>query len=1068
VERVRRRLVSVLFADLVSFTALAERLDPEDVAEVQERYFTRAREAVERHGGEVEKFIGDAVVGAFGVRDHAASAARRAVGAAVDLRTHVTELRDELSWLEPPLEVRIGVATGEVVVHEGEQGWRLTGDTVNVAARLQAAASPGEILVGPETMFAVDGAVALEELGPLELRNRSSPLRVWRVAGTLVRTGSALPTPPLVGRERELRQVQERLSAGARGTLLVAAPGLGRSRFLLAVAAGVPTGRHALVARAAHASAADPPYGLVSDVLDLATGVASARAGDGPTRPGTSLSSTAQLGVDLAAAARRGTPLEVDRDQLFRAWTAALDEQIAGPWLLIVDDLHEAAPDARRFVDHLVTAGPDRGQVLAATRPAALVGRSSTAFGDPIHLRPLSSRDTGRMIDAMLGAGTLPAPLRRRVTTAAAGTPAYVVELLRRWLRDGVLRVDADGRWKLDADASPEPDGPDVPSTIRALYTSELDELPGAPRELLSVASVPGARFPAGALPSLGVADPDASLRALVGAGLLRRSPQPRHTDEHAFRHPLLRDVAYGDLLLRQRAELHLAFARWLDRRGASDAEVAVHLEAALRARPRSAAPAPIAPDALEEEAAARHERAAGRHLTSAPERAADHARRAVELGARARYVPRVLLLAEASRRAGALEDARLRYLEAIDAAREDGDGPNEDLAVLGHERVVHAARVHRDTPAGRRSERLLDDALDRDDPDRPATTRAQLLAARGQARSWRGDEAGAVRDLRAAVDTARAAGDPATLAIALLALRAALRDPGRLAERTEAARGAVVAAEDAGDGELRFEAERLLFTDLLESGDGAAADEMRRRSSDLALSLRVPGVWWYPAMWEAMWALRAGDTDRARLAIERFATVAERTGYRDAVHVVRAQSMQLAVDTSDVVTARTLAREAVAAAPERWWGPAAGIGAAIGDDELAATGLRWHLERDLRAVPDDLSRSWVLVALAEAASSLDDRDAAAMLLPLLDPWRGHTVVIGAGALCTGSVDRRLALLERTTGDVAAARRSATAALSSDGRSGSWAALRRSQAVVDELDELSRRPGAGPWLGVDA
>ncbi len=1052
---VRRRVVSVVFADLVGFTELGDRLDPEDVEVVQQRYFAAARTAVEAHGGEVEKYIGDAVVAGFGIRDRADDAAVRAVRAAVAIRDAVADLEAALDWLDTPLRVRVGVDTGEVVVADDGTEWRLTGDTVNVAARLQAAAAPGDVLVGAETMLAASASIPLEAIGALELKGRRGRTRAWRVAaGPAPRP--ALPRTPLVGRDLELAELRARIDAGAAGLLVTGAPGLGRSRLLDALARR-RTSR--AVVQVSVRSGADAPYAAVGDLLRLAARAAAPDATGTLTElAGRAASPLVATGLGAAAAALAGDPFPAGRGELFTAWSAALDHLLPPPSLLLIDDVHLAAADARSFVAHLVSEQVPGRCVVTTSRAAAAVG-DGERFGDAIHLGPLSRPAMTTLIDALLGDDVLPPEVRDRILTAAGGTPLYVVELLRRWVRDDILRPEGDG-WRItDADRSPQ-----VPTTVQALYTGELDHLPERPRRVVSVASVPGQRFPPAVLPTLGVDDPRPALAALLAAGLLRpvadgAVERGRSQPRYAFRHPLLRDVAYGELLRRERAELHLRYATWLEETGdAPPAEVAAHLDAARAAWPRTGDDPRFDPAELGEQAAARWERAARDDLRSAPERAAERAQRAVALGRSEHRSRRLLLVADAQRRLGALGDAADLLAEAAEAAIQVGSDEDLVTAALGHEIVVHAGRVDREGPVGRRGRALLGTALDRTDP-RDRSTRARLLAARGQARAWAGDDDGA-DDLDRAVSLARASHDPDALAVALVASRAVRRDPEHLRQRLDAAREAAAAADRAAAPELAFEAERLLLVDLLEAGEVAEADTVRRRAAGRVRDLRIPGLWWYPAMWEAMERLRVGDLEHAEHAIDRFREVATRGRYRDAELVVLAQQLQLRLDQGRHEDVRELAARAWAADPARWAGTVAGAAATAGDPGLADAGLTWHLERGLRAVPEDLSRAYVLAGLAEAASVVGDASAAADLHRHLEPWRGHAIVLGSGALCLGVADRYLGLLEQVLGRTAAAHASLRAANVHDRASGATPAATRAERALAALSHDPPTPCA--------
>ena len=869
--RSSRRVVSIVFADLVGFTSLAERLDPEDVAAIQHAYFTRARESLVRHGGLVEKYIGDAVVGSFGVRRAAGDDATRAVRAALDIVAAVADLGGALGAEAALLEVRVGVNTGEVLITEdGSGGWQLTGDAVNVAARLQARAAPGSVLVGPETAFAVGTTMLLEPAGQLELKGRSRATDVWHVTGTRPAPDGvpAHAVGTTFGREAELGALMDAWTEAAESPvswLVTSPPGAGKTRLVTELADRL--GRQGAQVWTANA-AQGVGYATVATLLRQSLGVPTAeppmlgdevaarllRRGATPLRAG--------VAAEHVRALLSGTELDADPTDLFSSWLSTLEASPTPdgrPPVWIVEDLHLAGPELIEFLRLAVGGSAGTGRLLVMTsRPIAPLEhlRAEPAVR-PMYLDPLTDQAADAMIRGLLGPGALPEQLVRTIAERSQGNPLFIEELLRAWIQAGVLEADGAGGWRFTGTESADR----LPTTVQSVYLGQLDRLPDHSRRVIHSGSIPGYTFPSSALPVLEVSDAAAGLQLLTELGLLV-GPHMADVDpeSYTYRHGLLREVAYASLSRQDRARLHLRFARWVaDQRNGPRAEEAIgrHLAAAHDNLPRLAVELEegLTRDGLAEQASAHLERAADLHLTSAPARAAVLLQRALDLTADpVARVRRTVRLGDAQRRSGRLEDAMRTFsgVRVPSPARPERIGALLVDAALGYEDALFASRLprHQWGPDGMR---LLETALEATGPT-DAYRRARVLAAKGRAELYGGADPDEGRATCAeAVRLATETGSAGALAYALLAARTGEMSPDHLADRRRALDRAAEAARLADDPESQLETARLQLVDALEAGDVAAADAARATAEQLIERLRRPLYFWYPPMWEAM-----------------------------------------------------------------------------------------------------------------------------------------------------------------------------------------------------------------------
>ena len=572
-----RRTVTVLFADVADSTPLGEQLDPESLRRVMSRFFQQMSGVLERHGGTVEKFIGDAVMAVFGIPELHEDDALRAVRAATELRQALSNLNEELEQdLAVHIGIRVGVNTGEVVAGDGTGGQMLvTGDAVNIAKRLEESARTGEILVGEPTRRLVENAVVLEPRDELELKGKTQPLAAWNVLAVIE---GASPyarrlDAPLIGRDVQLRTLRETYAAAlttrtCRLFTIVGPAGIGKSRLAAELCATARNEAKVLTGRCL-------PYGdgitfwpLVGivDALGSDAGVHAALAGveDGKLVAARVLgavgpTATAAPGGETFWAVRRLFE-EVAREQ---------------PLVIVVEDIHWAAPTLLDLLEYLGGWTHDAPiLLLCLSRPDLLEERPGwlTQPGSGLLLDPLSEEQSHALLEEIAQEWPLDAMARTRIADAAEGNPLYLEQMSAMLAEGG------------PADA--------IPPSIHALIAARLDRLPSHEREVLECAAVAGREFTRSALRRLSPEDDqaqvDASLLNLARRDLL--AARPGREDAYRFRHVLIRDAAYAGMAKERRAQLHERFADWAantptGRFGDVDEIIGYHYEQAFRYR---------------------------------------------------------------------------------------------------------------------------------------------------------------------------------------------------------------------------------------------------------------------------------------------------------------------------------------------------------------------------------------------------------------------------------------------------------------------------------------------------
>jgi class 3 adenylate cyclase len=608
-RREERKIITVLFADLVGFTSRAERMDVEDVRAVVEPFYTLVRERLEQNGGTVEKFIGDAIMAVFGAPLAREDDPERAVRAALGIREAVAasnELHPELD-----LHIRVAVNTGEALValdaNPAAGEVIASGDVVNTAARLQSGAPIDGVVVGADTYHATCDVIEYDEPFTMRAKGKAEPVRCWPAVRARARIGETRQRRdaiPLVGRQRELQALVdafERVSRerSVQALTLVGVPGIGKSRLVRELFRYIDRKPELNRWREGRS----PPYGdsgsywalgeivkAEAGLLDshesqaaasnLATAVA-AVIDDREEAEWVERHLQALVGLDGDAA------LFGDRRaEAFAAWRRFI-ERLAErrPTVLVFEDLHWADDDAIDFVEHLVAWAADVPLLVLCTgRPELLERRprwaAETGTTQVVSLSPLTEAETRDFLDALLPNALLPEDARSALLTAAEGNPLYAQEFVRMLIDRGLL-VQRGGEWVLE-----QTDGFPVPDSVHGIVAARLDALPATDKAVIQDASVVGRLFWVGAVASVserGRWAIEEALRQLEHRQLVRRRHESAVTEdsEWVFEHALIRDVAYRTIVRPLRAEKHQRAAEWMsslsgDRRDRADA-IAFH-----------------------------------------------------------------------------------------------------------------------------------------------------------------------------------------------------------------------------------------------------------------------------------------------------------------------------------------------------------------------------------------------------------------------------------------------------------------------------------------------------------
>ena len=809
-----RRLVSVLFADLVGFTALSATRDSEEVRELLTRYFDTCSRLIELYGGTVEKFIGDAVMAVWGTPTATEDDAERAVRAALDLVAAVSALGDEVG--APELRARAGVLTGEAAVTLGAEGQGMVaGDLVNTASRVQAVAAPGTVFVGASTRRSTEQTVVYEDAGAFELKGKDGLLPLWRALrvvsgarGSLKSTGLEAP---FVGRDRELRQIKDlfHTSAEERKAHLISVTGIagiGKSRLgweFYKYFDGLPQLTYWHRGRCL-AYGDGVTYWALADMVRMRCRIVE---DEEPASALEKLRSTLEEHipdpeerrfVEPRVAQLLGLAVQEARDKqdLFAAWRLFF-ERLADvyPTVLAFEDMQWADASLLDFVEYLLEWSRNSPlYVITLARPELLERRTNWGAGQrnfsSLYLEPLSA---GAMEELLVGlVPGLPASLREQILARAEGVPLYAVETVRMLLDRGAL-VQEGAVYELVGEIGPL----EVPETLHALIAARLDGLSVEERRLLQDAAVLGKTFTRDALATLAGADTDVEplLAFLVRKEVLGVQADPRSPErgQYGFLQDLVRHVAYETLAKRDRRAKHLSAAEYLSTAFADEEDEVVEVIASHYLAAHEAVP--DAEDAAEIKEKARvmlaraGQRAASlaaaaearRYFTQAADLAANPSERAMLLGQ----------AGEMARRAADPDAARELLEESIELYEQQGDthAAARALARLGD---LDAFTDQRDKALAAMERAFA--VIAGDDPDEDLA----LLAARLSRAYWfSGDLERAAERAEFALDVAEAHKYPGALTMALRGKAAVVFSRGHFEEANALLRHALQMALD-------------------------------------------------------------------------------------------------------------------------------------------------------------------------------------------------------------------------------------------------------------------------------
>jgi class 3 adenylate cyclase/tetratricopeptide (TPR) repeat protein len=841
--RHERKFATALFADIVGSTALAEREDPEVVQSLIGRAFERLSGEIERYGGLIEKFVGDAVLAVFGVPSAHEDDPERAVRAAFEMQAVLSELnRSFASEGRPQLAMRIGVEAGEVLVDleraGGARDRMLTGDAVNTAARLQAAADPGRVVAGPTVFAGTKEVIEYRELAPLDLKGKAGPVPAWEALRIKARRrGERAPLgleSRLVGRDEELavlKQTLRRVESEGRPALvtILGNAGVGKSRLaweFTKYVEGLPQilywrkGRSLAYGNVSYSALAEAVKAQCEILEDDAPEVVAEKV----DRAVEELFGDLGVAPQVRALVGARSEQRFGREELFDAWRRFLERLAARyPLVLALEDIHWSDPGLLDFVDHLADWASGPILILTLARPELLEVRPAWGGGkrnySAIYLEPLSAEECEAMVEGLLSP-TLPLEVKRLVSERSEGNPLYAEEIVRMLIDRGVLRATEASLWEL---AQPLADV-EVPRSIHALIAARLDTLPAEEKRVLQDAAVAGRIFWLGAAAQLSDRPAD-EVRDALGRLRVKEIVTPREPStfsgdlEFAFRHVLIRDVAYESLPKLGRAAKHVDVARWAEERAGERSEelaevVGAHYLQAIEYREELGEP----PDRQLDGAGATWTWEAGRRASSL-----------LQQEAALRWFTAALRLAE---RSGAHEERLARTAEAM-AASMDGLRPFAQVAAAYRSALDRYESLDMDADAGRMEAALgdvafkggdhagaglwLERGIARLEPHGDGPDLARALEILGNYHRRRGEMREAEPLLRRSAEMASRAGQPVVEGHAATSLAIVLLHNGQVKEGIATIERAFEIAMGAGDLELRVRTSNALASCLMD-----------------------------------------------------------------------------------------------------------------------------------------------------------------------------------------------------------------------------------------------------------
>jgi class 3 adenylate cyclase/tetratricopeptide (TPR) repeat protein len=1025
-----RKLVTVLFCDLVGSTALGNQLDPEAFQAVLGAYFDRMRKLCESFGGIVEKFIGDAVVAVFGMPSVHEDDAERAVRCALAMRDALAGLNDTLRpRFGVELSTRIGINTG-VAVASAEA--LATGDVLNTASKLEEAAAPGEIFVGRDTMMLTRDAVEYEDARPVTVEGKTEPMSGWPAIRPASRR--TRPRATFVGRGQELETLTAAVEraikdASPQIVVVLGEPGIGKTRLIDEFAART-TGRAAVYRGTC------VPYGQASawtPIVEVVRAEAQILELDPPDialrklrkrlearhDPAEASLLEAQLGP-LLGALRRTAPSGPEMVWALRRYFESLARE--GPLVLVLDNLQWAAQTlVETGLELSDTISPVPLVVLCVGRPelreriAQLLGQDRTTV---VLLDALDDAQSRTLVENLRHQLTGPweSGLEKVIATRGQGNPLFLEEIAAMAAEEG----GAGG----------------IPHSIHALISARLDLLPSEAKRAAQCAAAVGDTFWDGTVWALASETGEdesiaTALRILRTRGFVEevQSSAFLGTRQFRFHHTLLREVAYSSVSKRDRYRLHRAAAEWLEGRAGDRPEffpaIAHHFDRALELGVEAS---PLSPpdDSLVEAALAAFVRAGHQAASQvAHEEAAHWYDRAIKTLGLTDDDPvlrcnLVLALGDVRLRAGLPSESRAAFTEAVSIARRHAMSEQLARAALGM-----GGGQSFDIPAFAVDSELLavlEEALTILGPA-DSGLRARVLGRTAVALYFSEDAERRNATAREAVDVARRVGDNGALAYALSARRFALWGPESAGERLEVATEILQLAETSGDRDLMLLGHRWRILTLLELGEAAQTWRQVESYAAIAEELNQPYNIWFADVFRAMRALLEGRLEEAEVVMQRALDIGTGAQGETAVqfwatqlltlreHQGRMHEMEPAIRAYADQFPTTLAVRAALAA----------VLAEMGKVDESRPEFEIVAADGFKNIPADATWLLTLSFLARTAALLGDAERATILYELLAPYAERSVVTGPAITCLGAAARYLGLLAETTGDTATA-----------------------------------------------